>query len=369
MIGVQASTGFSVFGETLSNNELLVGVQATTGLAHFGEIITSNEHLVGVYATTQIATMGEMLSPNILLLGVEASADSGEISGTGFPSTRVFIIAGRSQKYLAPGVALYSTSDVVNYSADTYVIGSSPNYTIGQVSWDSAVKVQGVDWQFVAPFNHIVKILNPPALGTHIQLIYYRWNIGVPDGFTVTSYPVPFSFLNTTIIAEDVPPPGEFFTVDFVRDRPMDNPQTVFALFPLIVDDMLVNHTLYDDPTGFETYRPAGYRVLDISDMQVYAWNGSVWNLDMALPDGTLFYVKRLRGIYQRIGNATIAKFRAGDTIPNVLYPHALTYPAYGEGVGKNLMADGFSANAAVDFPASYQIAASPGDFDPWVAE
>lgn len=404
LAGVAATTAVSTFGEDITANILLVGVSANSNIATFGETVTTQ--LVGVQATASAGAETSQTDAPVVMVGVEANADSGiygfnttirmqgvqavaglaasvlkvidligeevnaEIgvfSGTGFPNTRVFIIAGRNQKVLSPGLALYPTSDVVAYNADTYVIGSSQNYTIGQVSWDLDLKIQNVDWEFVAPFTHIIKVLNPPAPGTHIQLTYFRWNIGAVDGFQVTSYPVPFSFLNTTIIAENVPPPGDFFIVNFARERILNNPQTVFSLYPLTVDDMQVSHTLYDSPNGFETYRPEGYRVLDLIEMQVFTWNGSTWDTDVSVPDGTTFYVKRLRGIYQRIGDATTLKFNAGDTIPNGDYPQALTYPLYGEGVGKNLLVDGFSGNAAVDYPAAYQIAQSPGDFDPWV--
>jgi hypothetical protein len=105
--------------------------------------------------------------------------------------------------------------------------------------------------------------------------------------------------------------------------------------------------------------------VLDLNLLRIFEWDGAVWNASTVLTNGALFYVKRLRSIYQIVGGTPIVRFAAGDAA-NPSYPQALTYPNFGEGIGKNLLVDGFSANAAVDYPAAYEVAVSAGDFDPW---
>jgi hypothetical protein len=254
------------------------------------------------------------------------------------------------------GTGFYGRSPAV------YVIGSSQFYTIGAVYWNGAVRTQGVDWEFVPPFTHIIRIL-AHSFTTPVTLVYYRWNIGVSVGFKVTSYPVPFSFLNTTIVAEAPPPQGQYFTVSFIADRIANNPQTLFSIFPVMVDDMLADHTAYDEPLGFQTYRPRCYQVLDTTLMKIFEWTGSAWIAVQVVATGTSFYVKSLRQVWENQAGTAVLKYTAGDG-PSGSYPEAITYPAFGEGIGKNLLIDGFSAEAPTQYPAAYQVCSTPGTYD-----
>jgi hypothetical protein len=56
--------------------------------------------------------------------------------------------------------------------------------------------------------------------------------------------------------------------------------------------------------------------------------------------------------------------------------PEALAYPVsplstelYGESIGRNLLQDAFSSEAAIQFPSAYIIAQHPGDYDQWIAD
>jgi len=357
LLGVQATAEF--LSPRPEEFLMLAGVQATT------EFLSPRREefvmLTGVQATANV------LSPEpeefLVLRGVQASAQVGSFPARSFPGSRTFFIASTTQKVIAPGMQMYPTSDTINLGPSPYIAGSSQFYAIGQVIWNGAVKVEGTDWSFVSPFSHIVKILNEPTVGTPITLRYVRWNIQVTRGFTVTSYPVPFSFVNATIVADAMPPIDKYFTVNFIGNRIANNPQTLFSIFPLMVDDMLVDHTLYDGSKGFQTYRPRCYQVLDTTLMQIFEWTGSAWVAVRDVANGTPFYVKSLRQVWENQAGTAVLKYTAGDG-PSGSYPEAVTYPPFGEGVGKNLLVDGFSADAPTQYPAAYQICQSPGPYD-----
>jgi hypothetical protein len=303
------------------------------------------------------------LNSNVNLTGVSATAQSGTFSETGIPGPRTFFIGSTIQQVIAPGMQMYPTSDTIDLGSSPYILGSSQFYSIGLVVWNGAAKVEGTDWRPVSPFSHIIEILNLPAEGTPITLRYVRWNIQVTEGFTVTSYPAPFSFINTTIVAEEVPPVGQFFHVSFAVNRIANNPQTLFSIFPVMVDDMLADHTIYDGSKGFQTYRPRCYQMLDTSLMQIFEWTGSSWIAISDVANGTSFYVKSLRAIYQNDAGVAVLKYTAGDG-PSDSYSQAITYPPFGEGIGKNLLVDGFSADAPTQYPAAYQVCSTPGTYD-----
>jgi hypothetical protein len=299
---------------------------------------------------------------------VQATAEVGAFNLAGVPGDRTFIIGAIEQVPIAPGIVLLPTSeDIVLGSTSPYVIGSSQFYTIGQVYWDSALKVEGVDWEFVDPFRHVIRLLTPPSLGTTISLIYYRWNIGVRSGFKVNSYPVPFAFTGTTIVAERVPQLNTFFTVEYTTVRPGDNPRSLFAIMPFMVDDLLVSHTLYDGSSGFQTYRPVDYTVYDTTNNEVWKWDGNAWFSLGPYASGTQFYVKSLRQIYEYNGSTAVVVYTAGDGPSTIA--EVLTYPLFGESIGKNFLADAFSVNAAIDYPSAYEVALRPGDYDPWISD
>jgi hypothetical protein len=58
-----------------------------------------------------------------------------------------------------------------------------------------------------------------------------------------------------------------------------------------------------------------------------------------------------------------VLKYTAGDG-PDSSYPEAITYPPFGDGIGKNLLVDGFSSEAATNYPAAYQVCSTPGTYD-----
>jgi hypothetical protein len=301
-------------------------------------------HLVGVGAATSIGTTTMQTQGN-----------------------RVFILAGVSQYVLPPGVVIYPTSDTIAVGTTAYIVGSSQFYTIGQVAWNNTVQVQGVDWQFVAPFTHIIELLvSPSSVHTPVQLTYDRWNIGVSTGFEITDSPVSFTVSNTTIVAEELPQPDDSITVFFTANRAMPNPQSLMAIYPLIVDDMLSIYNLYDAPNGFQTYRPIGYQVLDMSLLAVFTWDGTAWGSAVSLANGSQFYVKRLRTIYQIDGLNVVAQYVVGSGL-DAAFPQVIAYPRFGEGIGKNLINDGVAGNAQIAYPAAYEVAISPGDYDSWV--
>ncbi len=240
-----------------------------------------------------------------------------------------------------------------------YAIASSQFYSIGQVYWDSVLRTEGIDYTRVAPFSHIV-MFNPTGITSDITLVYYRWDIRVRTGFKVNSYPVPFSFTGTTIIAEKIPKQDQFFTVQYTLTRESINPMTMFARFPNIVDEVLPDHIVFDEPRGFVTFRPLGYKVFDESDNSVWGWNGSSWYLIGPFPNGTIFFVKSSGQIYKVVGSAILLIYTTGDGA-DLSIPEILTYPPYGESIGKNLLVDAFSANAATDYPSAFVIAERPG--------
>lgn len=299
-------------------------------------------------------------------------AQAGSLT-TNLPGDRTFFIAGIPQIVIPAGIVLLPTSEnlsIVTAVGNSYVVGSSQFYTIGELRWNGASKVQGIDWQLVAPFKHIAQIINTAGIVTPITAVYYRWDVGIRAGFKVNSYPVKFGFSGTTIIAEQVPPINDFFTVEYTVDRRGDNPRSMFAILPTLIDDMLPLHDLYDGNSGFQSYRPSGYKVYDQNDNQVWQWSGTAWiNTGQLAPD-TEFYVKSLRQIMIWDGAVVTMLYSAGDgssAVDEVLEGPARPYPPYGESIGKNFLQDAFSVNAAVDFPAAYEISLRIGDYDPWV--
>jgi hypothetical protein len=338
---------------------------STYGSNQYGEYAYSGPSSISVSAA-EIGSAQDSTSlvTEIDLPGVTATAQIGTFSHAGIPAPRTFFIASTTQQVIAPGVQMYPTSDTINLGSESpYIVGSSQFYTIGKVIWNGATRVEGTDWKLVSPFSHIIQILDLPSVGTPITLVYTRWNIQVTKGFTVTSHPVPFSFTNTTIVAEDVPPPNQHFTISYTVNRIGNNSQTLFSIFPLMVDDMLDDHLLYDEPLGFQTYRPDCYQVLDTTLMQIFEWTGYAWLAIADVPSGTSFYVKSLRQVWKNQAGTAVLKYTAGDG-PNDSYPQAITYPAYGEGIGKNLLVDGFSSEAATNYPAAYQVCSTPGTYD-----
>ena len=305
------------------------------------------------------------VTPSSSVEGVEAVAEIAGFSMAGVPGPRTFWIAGIEQPPLAAGQVLFPTSEDVELTSPSYAIGSSQFYTIGQVRWDSADKIQGVDWDFVEPFTHIIQIADPMSVSTQIRLIYHRWDIGVRDGFEVTSHPVQFGFNGTSIVAEHTPPENRYFWVQYTQTRQDPNPVTMFACYPTIIDDILPNHLLYDGTSGFESYRPSGYRVYDTGLSHIYTWDGSQWGVSGTFNEGDTFYVKRKRAIYQIVSGEATVIYTAGDTITGAI-TETLNYPAFGESIGKNLLVDAFSGNAAIDYPESYEIALRPGLYNVW---
>ena len=49
------------------------------------------------------------------------------------------------------------------------------------------------------------------------------------------------------------------------------------------------------------------------------------------------------------------------------IIPQVLTYPLFGESIGKNFLVDAFSLSAAIDYPSAYEVSQSSGDYDPWL--
>jgi hypothetical protein len=359
LTGVAAT---SAYGSFVPNVIKLghAGQQAVSAVGIFTiESALQNIPLVGVAAHAQFSGFPRTTH----LTGVSATAQFGVFSEAGLPGPRTFFIGSTIQSIIAPGVQTYPTSDTIDKGSTNYIIGSSQFYTVGQVSWGDVVRVEGTDWRLVSPFGHIIELLDPPSNGTPITLLYVKWNIQAIQGFTVTSYPVPFSFINTTIVAEALPPTGQFFHVNFIGNRIANNPQTLFSIFPTMVDDMLDDYLLYDSPLGFQTYRPDCYTVVDTSTWNVYQWTGAEWSMISVISNGTSFYVKSTRQVWENVSGTATLKYTAGDGADGS-YPEVLVYPPFGEGVGKNLLADGFSADAPTDFPAAYQICQSPGPYD-----
>lgn len=391
--------------------ELIIpGLKSTkiVNYAVFGGGPLSSSKLVGYNVLGQIEMQATklvsyaVLYPLIRLVGVEASAEISEIaivdvipsftgveataqvatftSGSGIivPQDRTFFIAGIQQQIIPPGIVLLPTSEDHPLPAGNYIIASSQSYTIGQVHWNGQVKVEGVDWEYYAPakhptLKHIVHILTPGTVSTAITLIFYKWDIGVRAGFKVNAWPVPFGFSGTSIIAERSPPINQFFTIEYTVTRAVNNPRSMFAIFPNMVDDMLIDHLLYDGQNGFQTFRPVGYKVFDTSDKNVWEWNGTDWISLGPYSDGSHFYVKRLRQVIQVTGLTLTVAYTAGDGASSLVEVISdsppRVYPPFGESIAYNLLEDAFAPDAATRWPSAYQVAQHPGDYDPWVPD
>lgn len=315
---------------------------------------------------------GFPVGTGITLEGVQVVAQIGVPLSTA-PGPRTFVIAGIDQTTIAAGMVMLPTSEDI--APNLYVIGTSQFYTIGEVHWNGAVQLQGTAWEFVEPFRHIIRLLvNPAGISTPVRFIYYGWDIGVRTGFIVASYPVAFAFVGTRILAEQVPPANQFFTVNYTVPRRGVNPTTMFARYPEIIDDLLPSHVDFDGISGFETYRPAGYRVFDTTAKELFRWDGMAWDTAGTFSAGTKFYVKRNRAVYQFDGNIVHLLYTAGDPL-TLSIPEALSYPVspistelFGESIGKNFLQDAFSPNAPTVFPSAYMIGQRPGDYDDWIA-
>ncbi len=378
--GVSANSGRGNFNVTYDNIQNISGVSATSHSAVF-TIVTFLEHnLTGVAAVSSCGAVGEREtisligvsaatatdheSPNIqvFLEGVGASSATAPFNLLGIPGNRVFFISGIKQLPIASGIVMLPTSEDVSVQeldGVGYAIASSQFYTIGEVYWNSFQRTEGVDYTFVSPFSHIIQF-DPTGITTDITLVYYRWDIGVRSGFQVNSYPVPFSFSGTSIIAEAPPKQDVFFTVQYTLPRVGINPTTMFARFANIVDDIFADHALYDGSSGFATNRRVGYKVFDTLDNSVWGWNGVAWYLIGAFVNGDTFFVKQTAQTYKIIGGDPSLVYTAGDG-PDIDIPEVLTYPPYGESIGKNFLDDAFSSNAAIDYPSAYAIAQRPG--------
>jgi hypothetical protein len=320
---------------------------------------------------------GLYAAPQSTIPSVSATAEVGSL-GLGVPGDRTFIIAGINQEEIPRGIVLLPTSEDYVLPLSNYIVASSQFYTVGEVHWDDELKVEGTDWEYFTPTNrpalkHIIHILTPGTVSTNITLVFYKWDIGVRSGFKVNIWPVPFGFTGTSIIAERIPPMNDFFAVEYTKERPGDNPRSMFSIFPQMVDDMLSDHTLYDNSNGFQTFRPDTYKVYDTSDNNVYEWIGSVWvNLGQYPPDSN-FYVKRLRQVFYWNGLTIDEIYTAGDgpsSVEQVISENTpKVYPLFGDSIAYNFLLYAFSPTASVDFPSADEVANSPGDYDVWVPD
>lgn len=195
-----------------------------------------------------------------------------------------------------------------------------------------------------------------------VRFRYNGWPVGPEGGFRYNgAIPSPATTYDTIggIISFDVlPDPLSLFVLEFTTERVGDVPRSILVRMPIIVNDILPDHTVYDEPTGFNTFRTVGTIIVNTTSERYFEWDGSVWNDTGGVNPGDQFFVTRKQQIWEFTGVFT-KLFDVGDSFT---MPPIIELEKFGLGITYGMYSLGQLPNAEVSYPSSYQIMQHPGD-------
>jgi len=296
---------------------------------------------------------------NVLTEGVEYESLGIFMNGirTKIPSDQEFVTDGATQQFQTT-----MDTEIAAVYLDGFLQVEGVDYTLD-------VQRMEITFTVVPTPNRLVKAAFLPYIeaGDVIRYRFNGWPLGPEGRFTVGTLVggltgLPYDIFRGQFTFDSLPPANEFFTIQFTEPRLNGLPESILVRMPEIVADILDNHESYDEPNGFNQFRPVGTRIINSTTNEIYIWNGTMWNLDAALAIGTQVFVTRTQEIWQFNGVAFFKVFDVGDTFTK---PPVLDYPLFGRGITFGTYAFGQSVNANVEYPDAYQVIQHSGDCPP----
>jgi hypothetical protein len=196
--------------------------------------------------------------------------------------------------------------------------------------------------------------------GDIVSILYDQFPVGPLNGFRVTATPSPHDIADGIMT---IAPPvlGGTITLNYNRPIRAPNPTSILVRMTNIVDRARTDHLELEPPSGFETGREVGLRVLNTTDSVIYVWNGTTWTATgPALMLGMQVLALLDQQIIERVGPNWNVIFETGDIYTT---PPVLNYPLFGRGILSATYALGQAPSAAVDFPVPHQVILHPGDY------
>lgn len=196
--------------------------------------------------------------------------------------------------------------------------------------------------------------------GDSIRITYNGWYIGPLGGYTISSAPDDWDIVDGVLTLNNTPNPNEFITVNYTTERKGERKRSLMVRTSNLVDDIMEDHTLYDEPKGLEINRLVGTRIANTTDNVYYKWDGAQWINDGAINLNDEFFVKRKQEIWKFNGSNYDRLYSIGNGYAN---PPVLDYPPFGFGVTWGTYVYGQLPTASTDYPAAYQIMQHAGDW------
>ena len=284
------------------------------------------------------------------------------------PKSHIIMVG--NEETITPGIDILQTSDDVVAVDAPYVfaptdrVGILAVYVqIGGVG-PFTLATEGVDYDFVTDFDHIVEFA--PAFGLApadvVRLVYGRWFTGKLGSFKITSTPVPLDYEDQYMVATTEPPANDTITIEYVFDRRGTQPQSMLSGVENVVAEMVDDIGVYNnpDPQTFDETAFLGMRVIDTTLNQIFVYNTTgTYTTVMAVPVGYTFLVTRTQEIWQFDGTTYTRLFEVGDSSPT---PPVLAWPPFGIGVTHGPYYLGTAPGADVQWPEAKQIMDAEGE-------
>jgi len=197
--------------------------------------------------------------------------------------------------------------------------------------------------------------------GDRVRFRYNGWPVGKLGGFTINDTVAPFVGASFDVIRENLvfdilPSPDQFLSVTFTDPRPGDSPTELFVTdataLPLIVNDLLDDHLVFDAPLGFEDNRSVGTTIVNRTANTIHVWDGLMFDTNL-MPNGR-FFVTRTQEIWNNAAGSFTLLFQMGDA--SIGKPPIIDYPVFGEGIVSATYSLGQHPDAPVEYPDAFEV-------------
>lgn len=278
-------------------------------------------------------------------------------SGTTDVGDRAFFIVAGPTPTIPAGIEILPTSSDYTAGTTQYIVGDTKHrvvqvYVQPNGSGPFELKTVDVDYRFVDGLPNAIEFLTGIVPGDIVRFVYNGWRVGPPATFVTLAAPGLFEIEDEVLILH-TPVVESTITIQYLTSRVGDNPKGLVVRMEQVVDDILPDHTLYDQPKSIDTHRSIGTRIANTTSMSYHRWDGVTWALDGTIDPGTQFFVKRSQEIYSSSGGTVTLVYAPGGTHTN---PPVLSYPLYGTGIVSSGYVLGQLPTASVDYPDAYQI-------------
>jgi len=207
----------------------------------------------------------------------------------------------------------------------------------------------------------LIRLVPKPfmQIGDSILVQYNGWPVGQLGDFQVTSASDDWDIQNGVLtLNTPIPPPSGNIVVNYTKERVGLPSQDILVRYARIIDDILANHLVFDEPNGFETGRQIGTKVVNTTTNRYLEWNGTIW-VDLGpVQNGDEFFVRRTLQIISYNGLVYQVLYTVGDSYTT---PPVLNYPLFGLGLTFGGYALGQLPDAASEFPEAYEVVQHPG--------